>query len=93
MQRGEQALAGDFVQRQAVGAFGQVLLDLLVALGEFGHQGGGAVEMGHHFVLVAVEAFLDVVQLPLGAARGGVGQQAGDQETNGDTHHQGEGRQ
>ena len=68
VQCSQQALASDFIQGQAVGAFGQVILHVLVALGQFLDQHGGAVEVGDHFVLVAVETLLDVIQLTLCAA-------------------------
>ncbi|MDO2305811.1 hypothetical protein Q2463_25175, partial [Escherichia coli] len=45
---------------------------------------GGGVEMGHDFALIAVEAVLQVVHLALHLVRRGVGQQAGDQKTDGD---------
>ncbi|MNC34074.1 hypothetical protein D3C75_824910 [compost metagenome] len=93
MQCSQQALASDFIEGQAVGAFSQVILYVLVALGQFLDQHGGAVEVGDHFVLVAVETLLDVIQLTLGAARRGIGQQASDDETNHHADDQGQGRQ
>ncbi|MCY1188155.1 hypothetical protein D9M73_292240 [compost metagenome] len=91
MQRGQQALAGQLVQGQAAGAFRQMLLHLLVALGELLHQAGGGIEVSDHLALVGIETFLQIIQLALGPARGRVRHQAGDQETDADTGKQGEG--
>jgi len=46
MQRGQQALAGDVVEGEAVGAIGEMILYFLVALGELLDQGRGGVEVG-----------------------------------------------
>ena len=93
MQRGQQALAGDVVEGQAVSAIGEVILYFLVALGELLDQGRGAVEVGNNLVLITVKTFLNVIQLTLRAVRRGIRQQAGNQETNGDTGNQGKSRQ
>jgi len=93
MQRGQQALAGDVVQGQAVGTLGEMILYFLIALSELFHQGRGAVEVGNNLVLITVKTFLNVIQLTLRAVRRGIRQQAGNQESNGDTGNQGESRQ
>ena len=93
MQRGQQALAGDVVESQAVSAIGEVILYFLVALGELLDQGRGGIEVGNNLVLITVKTFLNVIQLTLRAVRRGIWQQAGNQESNGDTGNQGESRQ
>ena len=93
VQGGQQALASLLVQGQVVGALGEVVLHLLVALSEFFHQRCSAVEVGNHFTLIIIKTFLDVVQLTLRTARRGVRQQTGNQKTNSDTGNQGESRQ
>lgn len=93
VQGGQQALASLFVQGQAVGTLGEVVLHFLIALSELLDQRCGAVEVGDHFILIVVKTFLNVIQLTLRAARRGIRQKAGDQETNGDTGNQGKSRQ
>ncbi|MNR54243.1 hypothetical protein D3C85_1743940 [compost metagenome] len=92
MQGSQQALASLFVQGQAVGALGEMILHFLIALSQFLDQCRGAVEVGHHLVLITVETFLNVIQLTLRAAGHGTRHQASDQESNGDTHNQGKSR-
>ncbi|MCY1182471.1 hypothetical protein D9M73_230330 [compost metagenome] len=70
-----------------------MLLHLLVALGELLHQVRRGVEVRNHFALVGIEALLQVVHLALHLVRGGIGQQAGDEEPDGDPDDQSECRQ
>ncbi|MNN37266.1 hypothetical protein D3C81_1512020 [compost metagenome] len=93
MQGGEQALLGQFVESQALGAVGKVLLDVLIALGEFFHQIGGGAEVRCHFLLIATEAILQVIHLTLHLVWSGIGQQAGNQEPDDAPDDQGECRQ
>ncbi len=92
VQGSQQALTSLFVQGQAVGTLGEVILHFLIALSQFLDQCRGAVEVGHHFVLIIVETFLNIVQLTLRAARRGIRRKASDQKPNGDTHNQGKSR-
>src|SRR3546814_6474358 len=69
VQGGQQALASLLVEGQAIGTLGQMILDVLVALGEFFHPRSGAVEVSDHFILITVDKFLNVVQLTLRAVR------------------------
>jgi hypothetical protein len=46
--------------------------------------------VGNNLVLITVKTFLNVIQLTLRAVRRGIWQQAGNQESNGDTGNQGE---
>jgi hypothetical protein len=47
--------------------------------------------VGDHFALVGIEAFLDFIQLTLGAAWSRIGRKASDQEANGNPGYQGNG--
>ncbi len=93
VQRGQQTLAGQVIERQTVGAFCKVLLNVLIALRKLLYQIGRAVEVSDYLVLIGVETLLNVIQLALSAVRNGVGQQTCHQKTNDDTGHQGERRQ
>ena len=84
----QQTLAREVIGGQTIGTFGQVLLNVLIALREFLHQIRGAVEMGDHFILIGIETLLNVVQLALGSIGSGIGQQTRNHETDGNTGDQ-----